>query len=169
MKKILIISVVLLFVKPDSLSAQTEIKTTQKDFTISFNAYIRKMMEKIPAMPNYDKQLQDLADGYEIGKRSIQASAAERSKRLSQLSMQPDKYTGKYMNDYFGTIEVLSKNNILAIKMGSIYCVSTPFTEKESIRVEMIPGSGEVIRFKKNGADNIESLNYGGVEFVKGN
>lgn len=115
----------------------------------------------------FDKQLQDLVDSYEKGKKNMLASSAERAKRISQLSMPVDNYTGKYNNEYFGTIEITNKENSLAIKMGNINCVSTPFREKETIRVEMVPGSGEVIRFKKNAEEKIESLSYAGAEFVK--
>ena len=45
--------------------------------------------------------------------------------------------------------------------------VSTPFREPETIRVELIPGSGEVIKFTKNDTGTIESLNYAGVEYRK--
>jgi hypothetical protein len=48
-----------------------------------------------------------------------------------------------------------------------MHSVSTPYTEKESIRVEMIPGSGTAIRFKKNIEDRIKSIVYEGLEFVK--
>ena len=37
--------------------------------------------------------------------------------------------------------------------MGDMNYVSTLFTQKETKRVELIPGSGDVIRFKKNEAD----------------
>ena len=44
---------------------------------------------------------------------------------------------------------------------------ATAFTEKETIRVELIPGTGEVIRFSKSEAGQVESLNYGGNEFKR--
>jgi CubicO group peptidase (beta-lactamase class C family) len=124
-------------------------------------------LQKENVEENYAKILDGLAEGYAKGVASMKASAADRAKRTSQLTMAPDNYTGTYSNNFFGTIEVVNKDNTLAVKMGNINAVSTPFTEKETIRVEMIPGSGEVIRFKKNGDDKIESLNYAGVEYVK--
>jgi CubicO group peptidase (beta-lactamase class C family) len=115
----------------------------------------------------YAKQLQDLADSYEKGKKGMVASAADRAKRISQLTMPADSYTGKYSNEYFGTIEISTKDNALAVKMGNMHCIATNFKEPETIRVEMIPGTGEVIKFKKNAAGTIESLGYAGAEFVK--
>jgi hypothetical protein len=115
----------------------------------------------------YDKQLQDLADSFEKSKKSSQAAVADRAKRTWQLSLPLESYTGKYKHPYFGTIEVYTQKNVLAARLGNMHCVSTPYTEKESIRVEMIPGSGTAIRFKKNTEDRIKSIVYEGLEFVK--
>lgn len=51
--------------------------------------------------------------------------------------------------------------------MGNIKTVATPFTEKETIRVEIIPGQGEVIKFLQNGEDKIGSLTYAGQTFAR--
>ncbi len=124
-------------------------------------------LQKVNVEEVYEKQLQDLVDVYEKGKTGLIASAADRAKRTSQLTMPPGNYTGKYNNAYFGTIEILNQDNNLTVKMGNINCVSTGFTQKETIRVEMIPGSGEVIKFKVNAENKIESLSYAGMEFVR--
>jgi hypothetical protein len=52
--------------------------------------------------------------------------------------------------------------------MGNLYCVATPFTDTDSIRVEMRPGgNGEVIRFSLDAAGKVNSLNYAGVDFAR--
>ena len=130
--------------------------------------YVYDWWLQTPGMEEiFERQLQDMAEGFEKGKISAKAGAADRAKRTSQLTMAPANYTGTYNNEYLGTIEVTNKGNRLAVKLGDMYYVSTPFTQKETIRVELIPGSGEVIRFKKNDAGKIESLNCSGVEFEK--
>ena len=68
-----------------------------------------------------------------------------------------------------GSIDVVVEQNTLGVKMGYIHVVSTPFTEKESIRVEMTPGQGEVIRFEPDADGKIASLNYAGMKFMKVN
>jgi CubicO group peptidase (beta-lactamase class C family) len=115
----------------------------------------------------YEKQLQDLVDGYTQGTKRIIASTADRAKRTSQLTQPLADYAGTYRNDIYGTIEISVSGNDLAVRMGNISCIATPFTEKETIRVEMIPGSGEVIKFNKNAEKGIESLAYAGVPFAK--
>ncbi len=52
--------------------------------------------------------------------------------------------------------------------MGKVNTVATPFTQKDTIRVVMLPGgNGEVIAFVKDTDEKFGSLNYGGVTFTK--
>ena len=52
--------------------------------------------------------------------------------------------------------------------MGAVNTVATPFTQKDTIRVVMLPGgNGEVIGFVKDGEGKIGSINYAGVTFTK--
>ena len=74
---------------------------------------------------------------------------------------------GKYSNEYFGTIDITSNGNELTVRLGNIKYIATAFTEKETIRVEMIPGTGEVIKFIKNADEKIESLTYAGAAFSR--
>jgi hypothetical protein len=49
-----------------------------------------------------------------------------------------------------------------------MFCVATPYTQKETIRVELEPGGGgEVIGFTKDADGNFTSLNYNGITFTK--
>ena len=116
---------------------------------------------------DYAKQLQNLFDGYERGKQQLAAAAGERAKRTSQLTKPAAEYAGKYRNEYFGTIETMSNGNELSVRMGNIKCIATAFTEKDTIRVEMIPGTGEVIKFIKNADEKIEALTYAGAAFTR--
>ena len=52
--------------------------------------------------------------------------------------------------------------------MGNVNTVATPFTQKDTIRVVMLPGgNGEVISFVKDAEGNFGSLNFAGVTFTK--
>lgn len=117
---------------------------------------------------DYTKQLQDLFDTYERRKQQLHSSALERAKRTWQLTKPFADYAGKYTNDIHGTIEITARENALAVRMGKINTVSTPYTEKDTIRVEMLPGgSGEVIRFNKEADDRVVSLNYANATFTR--
>lgn len=116
---------------------------------------------------NYAKQIQDTIDVYERRKQQVHASAMERAKRTWQLTKPFADYAGKYSNALLGTIEIAPMENALSVRLGRLNTIATPFTEKETIRVEMIPGgNGEVIRFNLNG-EKVESLNYAGVDFKR--
>jgi CubicO group peptidase (beta-lactamase class C family) len=117
---------------------------------------------------DYDKQLQETVTGYESRKQAIAADAATRAKREWQLTKPFTDYAGKYTNDLLGTIEIVAREKALAVRMGNVNTVSTPFTQKDTIRVVMLPGgNGEVIGFVKDAEGKFGSLNYAGVTFTK--
>lgn len=87
----------------------------------------------------YTKQLDEAVVRYTKGKERMKESVDSRASRKSQLTMPLSSYAGRYTSDYYGTIDVSERNGALLIKMGYIEVVPTPFTQPESIRVEMIP------------------------------
>jgi hypothetical protein len=112
--------------------------------------------------------VQDTVKAYESRKQGIATEAAQRAKREWQLTKSFTDYAGEYTNDLLGTIEIIAKEKGLAVRMGNINTVATPFTQKDTIRVVMLPGgNGEVISFVKNADGNIGSLSYSGVTFTK--
>ena len=117
---------------------------------------------------DYARQLQETLTSYEKRKQGIAAEAAERAKREWQLTKPFTDYAGKYRNDLLGTIEIVAKEKALAVRMGYMNTVATPFTEKDTIRVVMLPGgNGEVIGFVKDAEGKFGSMTYGGVTFTK--
>jgi sRNA-binding protein len=115
----------------------------------------------------YEKQLQEIIEKYPQWKQQNQAAFAERAKRTSQLTMPAANYAGTYRSDILGTIEIIARGNDLQVKMGNIDITATPFTQKDTVRVEMIPGQGEVIKFNKNPDGTIGSLEYSGAPFTR--
>ena len=117
---------------------------------------------------DYEKQLQDTVKAFESRRQGIAAEAAQRAKREWQLTKPFSDYAGKYTNDLLGTIEIIAKENALAIRMGNINTVATPYTQKDTIRVVMQPGgNGDVIGFVKDTEEKFGSLNLGGLTFTK--
>ena len=117
---------------------------------------------------DYAKELEETTKGYENRKQGIAAEAAARAKREWQLTKPFTDYAGSYTNDLLGTIEIVAQEKALAVRMGNINTVATPFTQKDTIRVVMLPGgNGEVIGFMKDSEGNFSSLNYGGATFTK--
>jgi CubicO group peptidase (beta-lactamase class C family) len=117
---------------------------------------------------DYEKQLQQDAKTFEKRRQGVAAEAANRAKREWQLTKPFADYAGKYKNDMLGTIEIVAKEKALALRMGKLNTVATPFTEKDTIRVVVLPGgNGEVVSFAKDAEGKFVSLNYGGVTFTK--
>ncbi len=117
---------------------------------------------------DYAKQLQETVKAFESRRQGIAAEAAGRAKREWQLTKPFTDYAGQYMNDLLGTIEIVAKEKSLAVRMGNINTVATPFTQKDTIRVVMLPGgNGEVISFLKYNEGKFDSLNYAGVTFTR--
>ncbi|HSL55898.1 MAG TPA: serine hydrolase [Pyrinomonadaceae bacterium] len=117
---------------------------------------------------DYAKQLQETLTTFEKRKQGIAAEAASRAKREWQLTKPFTDYAGKYRNDLLGTIEVEAKEKGLAVRMGYMNTVATPYTQKDTIRVVMLPGgNGEVIEFVTDAGGKIGSMTFGGVTFTK--
>ncbi len=115
----------------------------------------------------YAQQLEQTVAAYEKTKKEEQAAVANRAKRTWQLSLPLKDYTGKYKNPDYGTIEIFIQDSVLAAKMGRMRSQSTPYIEADAVRLELLPGTGSPIRFKKNAKGKIESIVYEDSEFVK--
>ena len=117
---------------------------------------------------DYAKQLQETLTRFESLRQGIAAEAAARAKREWQLTQPFADYAGTYRNDLLGTIEITVKEKALAVRMGNMYAVATPYTQKDTIRVVMQPGgNGDVIGFIKDAEGKISSMNYSGLTFTR--
>ncbi|HEV8140987.1 MAG TPA: serine hydrolase domain-containing protein [Pyrinomonadaceae bacterium] len=117
---------------------------------------------------DYTKELQRTITVYESRKQGFAAEAAQRAKREWQLTRPFADYAGKYANDLAGTIDIVAMEKALAVRMGRMSAVATPYTDKDTIRIVMLPGgNGEVIGFTNNADGKPASLNWGGLTFTK--
>lgn len=98
---------------------------------------------------------------------STQRSFASRANRTSQLTLPLDAYTGIYRHEWYGDVVVTAENNNLTVHFGNMHAVSTPFPEKETIRVELIPGQGRMVSFKPGDTGKISGLVYDKDEYKK--
>ncbi len=133
---------------------------------IAANAYDR-LLGSDKTDENYSDLLTMLSQRYAKIKNSMTSSARERFKRVSQLTLPLDQYAGRYHCALLGNIEIVVEQSTLGVRMGNIHVMSTPYTTKDSIRVEMIPGQGEIISFKLTEQGKVESLSYSGETFVR--
>lgn len=115
---------------------------------------------------NYKAQVQEMAQQLTKRQARVAKHKKELAERTWQLSKDFNAYSGRYVNEQFGTIEIDGSNNQLAVKMGNMHCIATPYTKKNTARVEMVPGSGEVLAFKVEDG-RVTGLNTGGDTFKK--
>jgi CubicO group peptidase (beta-lactamase class C family) len=116
----------------------------------------------------FASELQKTVQMYEKRKNDMHVAALERAKRKWQLSKPFDAYAGRYTNELFGTIDITPRGEALFVRMGNLNALATPFTEKETIRVEMIPGgNGETMKFNVDSAGNVVSLGYAETTFTR--
>ncbi len=112
-----------------------------------------------------DKKNEMLEHAKKVSKR-IQKGIEDRAKRTWNLEGPWTKYTGTYSNDILGTIEIKGYEDRIEVKNGHLQCVATPFTKENSMRVELVPGSGEVIEFEYEG-EKVIGLRTNDLKFKK--
>jgi CubicO group peptidase (beta-lactamase class C family) len=82
------------------------------------------------------------------------AVAAERAKRATRpwrLTLPLAAYAGRYCNADHGTIVVTAEGERMRVRMGLMNAVAEPFTEPDSVRVELRPNNGIVVQFTTDG------------------
>lgn len=95
------------------------------------------------------------------------AQAQAISEREWTLSKPLIDYAGAYKSDRYGTITVSVENESLRFIMGNLTAVASAHTEPESVRVELIPGRGQSVRFHSADTGAVRSLSYSGGTFDK--
>lgn len=98
-------------------------------------------------LPDYQKQIKSLAEMLKERQKGVKEDEEKRKERSWQLSHPFPFYSGIFENDLYGTVVVTGTQDDLEVKMGNLHCTATPFTKKETARVELIPYRGEVIEF----------------------
>ena len=116
----------------------------------------------------YKKQLKKYKNMIEKGFLSQAKNKEKRSKRQWMLDLPKRDYAGKYYNKSTGVIAVMV-NDKDEMKASIGYLSSPPFepfTKQNSVRVEMIPGSGSVFLFEvENG--QVTALLSDGLKYEK--
>jgi CubicO group peptidase (beta-lactamase class C family) len=94
-----------------------------------------------------DAAIDELVAKRDALRERIAADLAKRADREWMLSRPRRAYAGTYANDLFGTITVAESDGELSVTWGNLSCVGTPYPRSETIRVELVPGRGEVMAF----------------------
>lgn len=122
--------------------------------------------------PNVDEaytvHLAKMREGVETQKQRIRDDLEKRAQRTSMLSHPPQAYAGVYANPALGTLRLRLDGETLRVSLGPLEAALEPFTEPESARAELIPGTGEVLRFVFEGnGDRPSALQYHDLVFAR--
>jgi hypothetical protein len=97
----------------------------------------------------------------------VQLDRMKRAKRSWTLTRAASAYAGVYKNPEFGRIAVSTQGGRLAVRFGVMHALAEPYDKPNSIRVELVPQSGEVITFAEQGRIPA-SLVYDDETYVRG-
>lgn len=112
----------------------------------------------------YGQRIAKLKDDTAKGRAMMIADVEKRSKRPWMLQHANNAYAGRYESPTLGELRIEKDSDRLVASLGRLRAPLEAFTEPESARVELVPNSGEVLRFKFNG-DRVASVTWGDNEF----
>ena len=69
-------------------------------------------------------------------------------------------YAGVYESPLYGRLTIEQRSGTLVAKMAQLAAPVEAFTEPETARVELVPGSGEVLRFTFGPGEAAESVQW---------
>ena len=115
---------------------------------------------------DYDTGITNFSKKINQGRKMMSAGIAKRNNRSNMLTLPLYNYSGSYESEEYGKLVIQETASALKVAIGNLQCVSTPFKNKESIRVELIPGSGEIIQFFIVN-NKVSKLRYNGIYFKR--
>jgi len=87
--------------------------------------------------------------------------------RSWNLSQPRAAYAGTYSNALLGDMTIaLNDSQEMIVAWGRLTATASGFEKTDHVRVELVPGSGDVAAFKVD-AERVESVSFQGIEFVK--
>ena len=126
-----------------------------------------RLLEKPDVEARYATQLDKLVGALRQHQQRVAAQRAERASWAWTLSAPPEAYAGTYVSPLYGTAVVTVEGGAPALTMGVLHAVSTPYTEPDTVRVELVPGQGEVVAFELNDQGEVTRLRYDGAVFER--
>ncbi|MEP1382801.1 MAG: serine hydrolase [Paraglaciecola sp.] len=115
----------------------------------------------------FEQDVADLANWRDKMQAKVIARKEQLSQRQWKLNLPFEKYLGTYTNSLYGSFEVSLKQQALLFEAGNLHAIATPYIIPNSVRVELVPGSGEAIVFSLNSNNNVSNLTYQGSIFNK--
>jgi CubicO group peptidase (beta-lactamase class C family) len=109
----------------------------------------------------YAAKLAEIRTRFDKVKKDHIADAQNRAQRQWKLQHPLSAYAGRYEHPMFGTLTIALRGDKLVASLGRLSGALQPFTEAESARVELVPGSGEVLRFQFSQEAQPDAVKWG--------
>lgn len=133
---------------------------------VSAYAYDRLMnVENVDAI--YDEKLAQIRARWDTVRKNHIADAEKRAGRTWTLTRPRNVYAGRYDSPTFGTLTIEQRGETLVASIGRLSATLEPFTDPDSARVELIPGSGDVLQFRLSADGAPEAVKWGDEVFVR--
>lgn len=100
------------------------------------------------AQSAFDAKINELIRRRDQFFERVRADRANRAGRAWTLTRPRAAYAGAYENERFGRIEISAAGEALDVAFGVMHARAEPFTAPDSIRVELLPLSGEPMVFE---------------------
>ena len=118
------------------------------------------LLEKPDAEKKSAERLEKLAATNAQRRSAYVAEIEKRSQRQWMLQHPNAAYAGRYENPLYGTLTIEPQGTNLQASIGALHGVLEAFTQPETARVELIPGTGEVLQFQIGSDGNAETLRW---------
>ena len=95
------------------------------------------------------------------------ANAKKVSERTWQLSLPKTSYTGQFVNRLYGEFTVSTSDEEIFFNIGNLSAKATPYPKQNAMRVELVPGTGKIIKFSFDSNNQVSSFTYDGKVFKR--
>lgn len=106
----------------------------------------------------YEAHLAKMRAEVDAGMIRMREELAKMAQRPPTLTRPRAAYTGRYASELYGTIVVREEGETLRASLGPLDAALEPYKERDTARVELVPGSGQVLRFVFEGGEPASAL-----------
>lgn len=114
----------------------------------------------------FDGAIGDVVTRVERVRSRIAADRTARAGRPWTLTRPRAEYAGHYVSEALGTIEIVVSEREIEVRAGVMHAFASPFTDTDTIRVELAPGQGWPITFEM-GASGPTGFSIMGERFAR--
>ena len=126
------------------------------------SAYVYDRLMDVPNVDAiYAEKLAQIRTRFDTVKKNQIAEVQKRALRKSMLQHPLHIYAGQYEHPMYGTLSITVRDEKLVASLGRLSGEIQPFTEPETARVELIPGSGAVLRFLFSNGTQPDAVKWG--------